>query len=548
MWYEELRYPAQAGTERVDGDTMHNLLHDPLIRVRLTAGPTTAMSLPEVYGAMSNDGIAAFPALRTHQRHAWHAFLAQLGTIAVHRAGRDAPPGKTMDWRELLRNLTPEFGDDEPWCLTVEDPAQPAFLQSPTPTGLNDFRGRAMTPDDLDILVTAKNHDVKQTVATRNSPDDWIFALIDLQTMAGFLGAGNYGIARMNGGFSARSCLGLAPADGGLGAHVFHDVRRMLTGRTALLESYPDYFDPMHGLALTWLEPWDGMLSLDLRRLDPYFIEVSRRVRLRVDESGFVAWTASSKAARIAAKDAHGNLGDFWTPVSRQDGKAMSLSVVGFRYDRLAKLILDEAAFSHPAAMRVDTTQSVRWRVIARGVAGGQGKTEGYHERSDIAFDRKTVSALLRPQQRNALASLAEAQIEEIREVEKALRLGVAVAASGGKDASDLTKADRAHANPYARRLDTAADVQFFAALENRFLAVTETAVADSRAKFARDLIDAAEELLNEAVDAVPCPAVRRHRARTRAISAFWGRLRRPQSVFSDQPDIFVAKEANNAA
>ncbi len=73
----------------------------------------------------------------------------------------------------------------------------------------------------------------------------------------------------MNGGFSARPCLGLAPADGGLGAHLFHDLCRMLAGRAALLEDYPDYFDPENGLALLWLEPWDGRKSLDLRRLDP---------------------------------------------------------------------------------------------------------------------------------------------------------------------------------------------------------------------------------------------------------------------------------------
>ncbi len=36
------------------------------------------------------------------------------------------------------------------------------------------------------------------------------------------------------------ACLGLAPADGGLGAHLFHDLCRMLAGRTALLEDYPD--------------------------------------------------------------------------------------------------------------------------------------------------------------------------------------------------------------------------------------------------------------------------------------------------------------------
>ena len=142
--------------------------------------------------------------------------------------------------------------------------------------------------------------------------------------MAGFLGAGNYGIARMNGGFSARPCLGLAPAAGGLGAHLIHDLRRMLAGRATLLDTYPEYFNAAHGLALVWLEPWDGANSLDLRSLDPYFIEICRRVRLRVEGSVIVGWTAASKAARIAAKDAHGNLGDFWTPVNRQDGKARS--------------------------------------------------------------------------------------------------------------------------------------------------------------------------------------------------------------------------------
>ena len=258
-----------------------------------------------------------------------------------------------------------------------------------------------VTPDDLDILVTAKNHDVKQTVATGGAIDDWIFALIDLQTMAGFLGAGNYGIARMNGGFSARPCLGLAPAAGGLGAHLVHDLHQMLAGRATLLENYPDYFTPEQGLALTWLEPWDGKNSLDLRNLDPHFIEICRRLRLRVEGGEIVGWTASSKAARIAAKDAHGDLGDFWTPVNTQDGKALSLSSVGFRYDRLAELILREDTFRHPPAMRVDTTQPGRWRVVARGVAGGQGKTAGYHERTDIAFDHRTAAVLGRREQRD---------------------------------------------------------------------------------------------------------------------------------------------------
>ena len=527
---------------------MFNLLTDPLIRVRLADGTSAAMSLPEVYEALVVDSIAEFSALRPHQRHAWHAFLAQLGVIAVGRSDGTTLPRQAGEWCDLFRNLTPGFSCDEPWRLIVDDPAQPAFMQCPAPNELGEYRRRVATPDDLDILVTAKNHDVKQEIAVDSAPDDWMLALVDLQTMAGFLGAGNYGIARMNGGFSARPCLGLAPSEGGLGAHLFNDMRRMLAGRTSLLDSHPEYFGPKHGLALLWLNPWDGTTALDLRELDPYFIEVCRRVRLRAENQGIVARTAASKVARVAAKAARGDVGDFWTPVGAKDATALSLSNVGFRYDRLATLMFDRDSYRLPPAMRVDSTQPGHWKVVARGVAGGQGKTDGYHERSDIAFDSRTTVALGRRDGRDALARISEAQIEEIREVERALRFGIAVAASGGKLAVELTKADRMHANPYARRLDEAVNAVFFGALDRRFVADDDEQKAAARAEFVRDMISSARALLDEAVDAVPCPAIWRRRAQARATSAFHGRLRRPQSVFSDQPEIFEVQEAHNAA
>ena len=526
---------------------MHNLLTDPLLRVRLTTGAVEALSLPEVYEALAGDRVAAFPALRPHQRHAWHAFLAQLGVIACHRAGRDATPESVEDWRALLRGLTLDFDDDEPWRLIVDDPARPAFMQCPAPKGLGDYGNRITTPDDLDILVTSKNHDLKQTVAAEGAPEDWILALIDLQTMAGYFGAGNYGIARMNGGYSTRPCFGLAPADGGLGAHLFHDMNAMLGKRSELLGDYTSYFRREDGPALLWLEPWDGSGSLDLRVLDPYFIEICRRVRLRSQGDSIIAVTASSRAPRIAAKAANGDVGDFWTPVNRKDGKALSLSPATLRYDRLAKLIFDETAFRHPPAMKVDSAGEGRWRLVARGVAGGQGKTEGYYERTDVAFKPRTVRALFRREQRVELAETAEALMVEIREVNEALRFGVATAASGGKAEDKLTRTDRKQADPYSRRLDAVADVRFFADLEARFLAADKEEAATRRAKFARAMIDAAERLLEEAVDTVPCTSIHRHRARARGVSAFRGRLRRAKSVFSDQPEIFDRKEALHA-
>ena len=523
---------------------MHNLLTDPLIRTRLAGGITAAISLPEVYDAASSDGIVAFSALRPHQRHAWHAFLAQLGAIAVERAGEATPPESADDWRALLRGLTPEYSRDEPWRLIVDDLGAPAFMQCPAPTGLDEYRRRVTTPDEIDLLVSAKNHDVKRGIAISGEPEDWILGLISLQTMAGFLGAGNYGIARMNGGFSARPCLGLAPADGGPGAHLFHDMRRMLEARRSLLDTFPDYFRSQQ-VALVWLEPWDGAASLDLRDLDPYFIEICRRVRLRAEGRAIVAYTAGSKKARVSAKAAHGNVGDFWTPIA-DDAKALSLSGAGFRYDRLARLLFERKAFRLPPAMTVGTDVSRQWRVVARGIAGGQGKTEGYHERNDIVLGSKTASAFGRRSKQDPLARLSEAQLEEVAQVARALRAGVAVAASGGKVLKDVAKGDRAYANPYARRFDAEVDAVFFKALDDRFIAEDDEKRRKGRGDFARAMISAASKLLEEAIKAVPCPAVRRHRARARAWSAFHGLLRSPRSVFADQPEIFGSQEVHN--
>ena len=463
------------------------------------------------------------------------------------------PPEKASEWQALLRGLTPEFGDDEPWRLIVEDPAKPAFMQCPDPHGLHGHRKRVVAPDDLDVLVTAKNHDLKQSVATEAALDDWLFALIDLQTMGGYLGAGNYGIARMNGGYSARPCLGLAPAEGGPGVHLLHDIRGLRAEREAVLNGY-QYFQPENGKALLWLEPWGGGASLDLRDLDPYFIEICRRVRLAAEQGGrMVARTAPSKVPRIEAKAANGVVGDYWTPINVKDAKALSLSERGFRYDRLADLVLGEGTFAHPPAMRVDLAGSHRWRLIARGIAAGQGKTDGYHERSDIVFAPRTSSALLgRGPERDTLVEIAQALLEEVREVIAALRFGIAVAASGGKSGKkgdELSPANRSHATPYLRRLDAVADGRFFPALEDRFLASGETEVKERRRKFAKGMVEAARQLLDEAVETVPCPAIRRHRA----LDAGDERLLRAapavqSSVFSDQPEIFGREEVDDAA
>ena len=57
------------------------------------------------------------------------------------------------------------------------------------------------TPDELDIISTSKNHDVKNGILSDGDPNDWFFALINLQTMAGQIGNGHYPISRMQSGW-----------------------------------------------------------------------------------------------------------------------------------------------------------------------------------------------------------------------------------------------------------------------------------------------------------------------------------------------------------
>ena len=313
---------------------MLNMLAEPLIRFDQTCGTRAVASLPEVYAALMNNLVVAFPALRPHQRHAWHAFLVQLGAMAMHRANTDTPPETAEEWAKLIRGLTPDYPDDEPWQLVVEDITKPAFMQPPARTRERekDYKNTVATPDELDMLVTSKNHDLKSSVATQAGVDDWLFALITLQTMEGFGGAGNYGISRMNGGMGSRPAFTLAPSEG-LGAHLRRDIIALLERRNSLIEQYPMEHG---GIGLLWTKPWDGTKPEELRldQLDPFYIEVCRRIRLRCDASGNLTGVrTSSKAARIEAKAVNGQTGDPWTPINTKENKSLTLASGGFTYN-----------------------------------------------------------------------------------------------------------------------------------------------------------------------------------------------------------------------
>lgn len=513
MGWNESSLPSPLGAE-----ALFNLLVDPVIRAVLKSGEETSLALPELYAALFVDSVESFSALRPHQRHAWHALLCQLGALACIRSGRAEPPADAPAWRDALRKLTPDFPDDEPWRL-VSNLDKPAFLQ-PVVGPLEGFK-RLATPDELDILVTAKNHDVKGARLADARPDDWLFALVSLQTMEGFLGAGNYGVSRMNGGFSNRPGFSIAPP-GGVGAHVRRDVERLIGLREKMLNDH-DVFDE-NGLALVWLEPWDGATSLKPKRLDPYYIEICRRVRLVAEDGRIHALAAGSKAARIAfGKEAKGLTGDPWTPIetSEGDAKALTIDARGFSYRRMSEILFGEGFAPAPLQQIFPQDDaSGALMLVARALARGQGKTEGLHERHILASRR--IVRLLADGRTEELAVPSKERVKQAGLVRKALRFGLMMLFQNGPTDFRPTDPNSAkRADPFLDRFEMEIDRDFFEALFSEVETASAPAKRETRAKWLDDLRFRAFDLLRAAEAGSPVSSIRRHRALVRAESAF---------------------------
>lgn len=508
----------------------YNILTDPVIAI---AGGGGRSSLPEVLAGLVADAIDGFRDLAPWQAHSWHAFLVQTAALALVRAGRTEPPAEADAWADLLRGLAAAdgwSGGDEPWCLVVDDWTKPAFLQPPLPAATHkDLKPAGDRPDLLDVLITAKNHDVKAGRADRATPGHWLFALLSLQTMQGFSGNTLYGIARMNGGFSSRPALGLVPWGAGgsrPGARFLRDLRVLLREREGFFRALPYTPD---GLGLVWLAPWDGARALDLEELDPWFIEVCRRVRLIAGDDGALsARAAGSKAARIDAKALAGILGDPWVPVDKAKEAALTVSGRGFHYDSLCELI--EAKDYHPALLQLphkgidDGPVALLARVLVRG----QGQTEGYHERLvPVPFAR-----LVTQQGRDHLGKVSKKRIENVKELSRKVLYPALRRLLRPRDGDDgmLPPGEKAWVGKWLDDLDRRVDAAFFDRLWGEVEAELDhdTPKVDAeRLAWLTFLHREAREVLNHAMGAAPKVISRTYRSRAEAEGLFEGQMRR---------------------
>ncbi|HHY08257.1 MAG TPA: type I-E CRISPR-associated protein Cse1/CasA [Corynebacteriales bacterium] len=510
-----------------------NLLTEPVLRVVTNQGKRR-MNLPELMSALGRDEIHHYEGIQRHQEDAFHVFLSYLSGAILVRCNLTDPVQNEEFWRQGMRGLTQGIGDDA-WCLVVNDLTRPAFMQPPLPLEdheklkpMENDRTIAQAVDAMDVLVTSKNHDVKKAKAVLPELDSWFYTLISMQTMSGYFGRGRYGISRMNSGYGNRPIVELIqnPRPGAR----WHDaVVRLIDYRKAVLaDAYG--FDPQ-GLVLVWLEMWDGSASLPLSRLDPFYIEICRRVRLRKDEDGIYATDMLSESTRIAARELKGVVGDAWMPVDLEsrkssEARALTLSPEGLIPRILRRIIFEDrmqlTTLHKPLPGWQERTLWMTISVLVRG----EGETEGFHEQRIAIPPRIQPYLFGPPQKKEPLAELSRTAIEYAGSMEsRVLKPAVFAFLQGGGEKIDY---DRVTVNAWWSRLSKRFNAQWSDEYFPWLWSIPEPIDQDVALRdWTVRLQEFALEILRQAKDTMPQHSGRRFRSRSRAELAFRGLLYR---------------------
>lgn len=508
---------------------MHDLLTDELIGVR-TPGGERSVNLPTLYALLAQGVIEGYTGLRAHQADPWHVFLVQVAASIQARRPTEGLPNDPAYWNDGLLDLAD--GQATAWSLLVDDVTKPAFLQHPWRSwdaeakdyGVEQKRGgrsyqpKASTPDEIDVLVTSKNHDVKMSRIDGQEAQAWLHALLLYQTTSGFLGAGNYGIVRMNGGFASRPVVAWV--------RDLHPSRRFADEVCALqglrASTQTAYGFRSRGTVLSWLTHWNRAgHQYNLQDLEPWFIEAARPVRLHLTAAGsVVALGATSKARQIGPKSLeNGDVGDPWIPLNTQDKKkgrsALTLPAPGFTPDRLTDLLFEQG-YERTDLQKPRPGSDPGW-FVASVLVRGQGTTEGFH-RTELPVPPKARMALFNRQSRDTLAHLAQQLLTDAKDVQGALSTALTVLSEGGPDKADFDRDAVKHWVEHTR-------TYFGRQWENSYFPTlwrgADEDHAAVRTAWQQQIVNQAQALLDEAALRLPLPSNRYWRAITQTNSAW---------------------------
>lgn len=504
---------------------MHDLLSDPLIGIRTVAGDSR-VSLPELLARLSGGEPLDYTGLRSHQADPWHVFLVQIAASVMARdSAHTTLPADVAFWRAGLIELG--GGLESAWQLVVEDVTKPAFMQHPLESNdaLGAFKLKALTPDELDVLVTAKDHDVKLARMDESDPEAWLFALLTCQTVSGYLGKGNFGSVRMNGGFGSRAIVSLV-SDTMPGPRFVEEVGVLRALRdTAALRSL-GFVD--RGGVLTWIQRWSRQAEQWLfQQLEPWFVEAVRPLRLLALHGAIRAVAAASEARQIGAKTLdNGDIGDPWLPINVNDRKkgrsALTVSGSAWSPDLLCRLLFQDGIELTPLQRPRKGMSGTSW-LVGSVLVRGQGTTEGFH-RFALPVPARVRTWLAQKDERDRLGRFAKELIGDAKEVERTLSGALMLLADGGPESIDFQDETlKAWSRGALEGHNLGWTERFFPTLWR----IAEQAAETVREEWRGELTTRARESLDDAHRRLPLPSSRRYRAQVHARGYLEGSLRK---------------------
>ncbi|HEB97327.1 MAG TPA: type I-E CRISPR-associated protein Cse1/CasA [Sedimenticola thiotaurini] len=388
-----------------------NLLTDPLLRVETPDG-IERLSLPGLLAALGQDRVESLPGIQRHQEDAFHVFLCQLASVILARDGRDDPVQSEDYWREGLRRLAGEAGDDA-WTLVVEDLSKPAFMQPPCEG--TKFSMSSISPDAFDTTEVSKNHDLKMARGMQPECDLWAYALVSSNATAGYSigGSGRFYFATIKAKKNRVGRVYVRPTvTGSIGQQWQFDITCLLHYRPKVLNS--EYGYSKDGVVLTWAsKPHHGQ-QLQLNELDPFFIEITRQYRLFSTDQSIEGRSAPSvKPFIYSPKALSGNVGDPYAPVDANDSSVISVSNRGWSAERLRSIVFKES-INTPLLPIAESLAKEGLLLRCSSVARSAKGTEGYQSRELLI--PKPVMALFRRSKTDVdpIADMSKAAIAEV--------------------------------------------------------------------------------------------------------------------------------------
>jgi len=213
-----------------------------------------------------------------------------------------------------------------------------------------------------------------------------------------------------------------------------------------------------------------------------------------------------------------------WTPVERKSGKSLGVAAGGFHYRRMVDLIFG-TEYRRPPAQELSLADDEEGlTVLARAIAGGNSKTDGYHERR-VPVSR-TIRRRLIAHDTDPLAALAKARVADIAQVRKVLWSALTTLFDNGSTGGSSSEAAQNKASRFTAPFEQGEDARFF---DGPFGLNAEIEAEDPevvRLAWYRSMAERAEAILLDAFEAGPRSAEQRYRARAAALARLRGGLR----------------------